>query len=374
MYQDKTYRNLFAECGHGGAAILEKLDGAWRDLFYGTEDTRIYYPVGNDTGYILDTGNLDARTEGMSYGMMMCVQMDKKDEFDRLWKWAHTYMRLTEGKYAGYFAWSVSSDGAKLSDGPAPDGEEYFAMALLFASHRWGDGPPPFDYGNQARVLLRECVHKGGAEHPEWAMWNGENKLIKFVPSSTFTDPSYHLPHFCRLFAEFGDPRDREFWLQAEQNSREYIVKACHPETGLAAEYAEYDGTPRHNEGHGRFFSDAYRVAGNIGLDYEWFGPFPAERMIANNIQRFFGQTDGGETVWRQYEADGTPAVECDYFHANGLLAMNAMASLAADGPLAKRYAEKLWNLPLRTGVRRYYDNCLHFFALLALGGRYRIW
>ena len=32
--------------------------------------------------YIEDTGNHDARTEGMSYGMMMCVQMDRKEEFD----------------------------------------------------------------------------------------------------------------------------------------------------------------------------------------------------------------------------------------------------------------------------------------------------
>jgi len=43
-------------------------------------------------GYMEDTGNNDARTEGMSYGMMMCVQMDMKEEFDKLWKWAYTYM------------------------------------------------------------------------------------------------------------------------------------------------------------------------------------------------------------------------------------------------------------------------------------------
>lgn len=40
--------------------------------------------------YIEDTGNNDARTEGMSYGMMLCVQLDMKEEFDRIWKWAKT--------------------------------------------------------------------------------------------------------------------------------------------------------------------------------------------------------------------------------------------------------------------------------------------
>ena len=43
-------------------------------------------------GYMLDTGNLDARTEGMSYGMMMAVQMDRKDIFDRLWLFSKTFM------------------------------------------------------------------------------------------------------------------------------------------------------------------------------------------------------------------------------------------------------------------------------------------
>ena len=45
----------------------------------------IYYPVGDDMGYLTDTGNNDARTEGMSYGMMMCVQLNMKEEFDRIW-------------------------------------------------------------------------------------------------------------------------------------------------------------------------------------------------------------------------------------------------------------------------------------------------
>jgi len=34
---------------------------------------------------------------------------------------------------------------------------------------------------------------------------------------------------------------------------------------------------------------------------------------------------------------------------------------------------QRLWDLPLRRGVRRYYDNCLYFFCLLMLSGRYRM-
>jgi len=189
------YRNVFKEFGYDEEEIRNRVEDTWNKLFYGDENTKIYWPVGDDMGYILDTGNNDVRTEGMSYGMMMSVQMNKKEEFDRIWKWTYTYMLHRSGRYKGYFAWSLNSDGTRRFQGPAPDGEEYFAMALLFASKRWGDGPEPFDYSRQARDILRECVHKGEDGNGD-PMWEPTLKLIKFVPESPFTDPSYHLPSF----------------------------------------------------------------------------------------------------------------------------------------------------------------------------------
>ena len=171
------YRNLFKEYGYSEEDITRKLADTWNQLFEGDEETRMYYPVGDDMGYMLDTGNIDVRTEGMSYGMMMALQYDRRDVFDRLWLWAHTHMYMTEGIHAGYFAWSCAPNGTKNSYGPAPDGEEYFALTLMFASHRWGDGQPPFNYAEQARAVLRACLHNGenGQGYP---MWNRQNKLI----------------------------------------------------------------------------------------------------------------------------------------------------------------------------------------------------
>ena len=92
--------------GKSEAEIQQKIDRAWQQLFYGDDDTqRVYYPVGRDMAYIKDIGNNDIRSEGMSYGMMLTVQLDKKEEFDKLWKWAHTYMLQKDGPYKGYFAW-----------------------------------------------------------------------------------------------------------------------------------------------------------------------------------------------------------------------------------------------------------------------------
>lgn len=364
------YRNLFLEYGYKEEEIEARVQQAWQTLFEGHEDSRIYYEVGEDKAYFLDTGNLDVRTEGMSYGMMMAVQLNRKDVFDRLWNWTMAHMYMTDGLHAGYFAWSCGQDGSRNASGPAPDGEEFFAMALLFASHRFEEGPPPFNYGKQARDLLRTCIHKGerGDGYP---MWNLENKLIKFVPECEYSDPSYHLPHFYELFALYAYEEDRAFWKQAATASREYLKISCHQVTGLAPEYAHYDGTPNNERGYGHFFSDSYRVACNVGLDWEWFRGDVWEVDEANKLQAFFADKQPDD--YRRYTIAGEPFEEKS-LHPVGLIAANAMGSLSADGPHARANVELFWNTPLRTGVRRYYDNCLYMLAMLALSGKYRIW
>jgi len=365
------YRNVFKEFGYSEGEIKEKIEDSWNKLFYGDENTKIYYPVGEKEAYILDTGNVDVRSEGMSYGMMMCVQMNKKQEFDRLWTWAKTYMQHDSGEYESYFAWSLSTDGKKNYQGPAPDGEEFFAMALFFASHRWGDGEEPLNYSEQAKQILKECVHKGedGIGNP---MWEPKNKLIKFIPESQFSDPSYHLPHFYELFSLWSNPSDKEFWSDAAKNSRDYLKLSCHPVTGLAPEYANYDGTPEITRGHQHFYSDSYRVASNIGLDYEWFRKDEWQVEEANKIQSFFIK-EGSSQNYSKYKISGESLGE-KVLHPVGLLSTNAMASLAGNGENAKACVKLFWNTPIRMGIRRYYDNCLYFFSLLALSGNYKIW
>ncbi len=372
------YRNVFREAGYKEQEIEQRLEEIFQTLFYGKEGERIYYPVGDDMGFLTDTGNHDVRTEGMSYGMMMCVQLNKKEEFDRIWKWTKTYMYLEEGENKGYFAWSCNLNGEKNAYGPAPDGEEYFAMALFFASNRWGDGEGIFQYSRQAREILHACVHKGEDGDGGLPMWEPDNKLIKFITNCNWSDPSYHLPHFYELFALWADQEDAAFWKEAACASREYLKTACHPKTGLAAEYADYDGSPHNSHyeefggRHDWYYSDAYRVAANIGLDYEWFGADEWERDCANRIQKFFSDTvEDGD--YRIYEIDGTVLNE-KALHPVAIIATNAQASLAADGSYAREHVKRFWETPLRQGERRYYDNCLYLFAFLALSGHYRIW
>jgi oligosaccharide reducing-end xylanase len=73
-----------------------KLAGAFQQLFYGDPFTeRIYDTASPDTAYLADAGSRDIRSEGISYGKMIAVQMDKQAEFNTMWKWAKPHLFCT---------------------------------------------------------------------------------------------------------------------------------------------------------------------------------------------------------------------------------------------------------------------------------------
>ena len=261
-YATGKYRNLFAEQGHSEEEINAKIDAAFRQLFHGDPQLQsIYFEAGKNANgplaYVTDWNNRDVRTEGMSYGMMIAVQLDKKPMYDALWNWTMTYMYIGDPNHPsyGYFSWSCKTDGTPNEETPAPDGEEYYAMALYFAANRWGNGSGIYDYKKQADRLLTAMVHRevksGQTKFGLRAVGNEvelEKKMIRFVPGlprNDFTDPSYHLPAFYELWARWGPEADRALWAEAAEASRAFFLKTTDPKTGLAPGYANFDGTPR---------------------------------------------------------------------------------------------------------------------------------
>ena len=137
-------------------------------------------------------------------------------------------------------------------------------------------------------------------------------------------------------------------------------------------------GDPPHvdERDHWHFYSDAYRTAGNIGLDCLWNGVVPDLCDANARLQRFFLEHDRTCV----YAIDGTPVDET-VLHPVGFIAATAEGSLAAMHSQepdaldnAIRWVRLLWDTPIRTGTRRYYDNFLYAFAFLALAGEYRVW
>ena len=134
----------------------------------------------------------------------------------------------------------------------------------------------------------------------------------------------------------------------------------------MAPEYAHLNGAPETEHGHADFFSDAYRVAMNIGLDSAWYGRRPEYAAIADRLQTFLW----GREPFMTYTLDGMPK-DPAALHPTAVIATTAAASLATDTPLSQKWVRLFWETPMRKGNRRYYDNCLYFFCLLMLAGRY---
>ena len=402
-YVTGKYRNMFAENGHSKEEIQAKVDAAYQQLFHGDKQTQaIAFDAGSNANgplmYVTDWANHDVRTEGMSYGMMIAVQLNKKKEFDAIWNWAKTYMYISDPKAPSYqyFAWSCKYDGTHNSEGAAPDGESYFAMALLFASNRWGDGKGIYDYRTEADDLLRAMVHRqvisapaqagshnANGHHTVGPMMNLDPPMILFVPEISlqmFTDPSYHLPAFYELWARWGPEEDRAFWAKAAETSRKFFVKTTNPKTGLAPSYANFDGSPHANRfpQSGEFGYDAWRTASNWSVDWSWWRKAPVEEEVSNRIQRFFA-SQGMDTYGPVYSLEGkdlgaTPGLTHEE-HPAGLAGTNAVAGLAAtDRALAKQFTEALWNTPVPSGHNRYYDGMLYLMSMMHLSGEFRIW
>lgn len=396
-YATGKYRNLFAEDGHTQSEIRAKIDAAFQQLFHGDPQTQaIAFAAGsNGNGplmYVTDWANHDVRTEGMSYGMMIAVQLNRKAEFDAIWNWAKTYMYIADPKAPSYeyFAWSCKTDGTHNSEGAAPDGESYFAMALLFAENRWGNGKGIYDYHAEAERLLHAMVHRTvistpgkRGQHAVGPMMHADPPEILFVPEvmpQPFTDPSYHLPAFYELWARWGPKEDRDFWLRAAETSRAFFAKTANSKTGLAPVYANFDGTPHKNQfsQSDEFGYDAWRTASNWSVDWSWWHKDAEEPQLSDRIQAFF-ESQGIDKYGPVFTLDGkdlgaTPGLTHED-HPAGLVGTNAVASLAAtDKARARKFVEALWNTPVPSGRGRYYDGMLYLMSLMHVSGEFRIW
>jgi len=384
------YRNLFAETGHSPEEVTGKINTAFKQLFHGDPNTQaVYFPAGTNTNgqlaYIYDINSRDVRSEGMSYGMMIAVQLDKKVEFDAIWNWAKTHMYHDDPKHPGYgyFSWSVKRDGKPNDEMPAPDGEEYFAMALYFAAGRWGNGTGIYNYKAQADQLLTHMRHRKLITGPTVIgprtagnLFEPEHKMVRFTPDVDnwkHTDPSYHLPAFYELWALWGPERDRSFWAEAAVVSRDFFQRVTHPTTGLAPDYANFDATAwasPWNPRSANFQVDAWRTAMNWSMDWAWWAKDTREQQLSDRLQALF-ESQGMSDYKSHFKLDGTPTGGA---HSTGLVAMNAVASLAATHERSKQFVEALWNTSIPSGQHRYYDGMLYMLGILHCGGQFRIW
>jgi oligosaccharide reducing-end xylanase len=349
---------------------------------------RLYYELPQDESmaFIWAADSNDVRSEGMSYGMMIALQMNMPREFDRLWKFARTFMQYPADSplvaWRHYFRWQGAvrpsgkqwqvSFGAETT--PAPDGEEYFAAALYLADRRWGS-TGEVNYRNEAAQITWAMLHNRPRDG-RFPIIHQQADVVVFVPyqsSYEHSDPSYHVPAFYELFAEYGPAMDAERWRELAKHSRDFLVSSAHPSSGLHPDYALFTGTPTQgyqSSRHDEFYYDAWRVPLNLALDQAWFGSDPRMKAQIEKYHAFFSGHLGDHNVASAlFALDGSKPSGGG---STALTATLAAGALGSDAPNRKTYVENLWHVAQQSGEWRYYQECVYVLGLLATSGRYQ--
>ena len=369
-YYTGNYESPFKTVlGKTDEEIQKKMDDLWNHYFKGDNNSKVYYDKGNEA-YIKDINNNDVRSEGMSYGMMIAVQTNHKEEFDKLWNWAKNHMWHKSGGWDGYFAWQRNDSGNGGDDNCAPDGEMYFMMSLLFAANRWNDSK----YMDDAQYILKKMWDNG-----QHSLFNPQHYVITFQPQgneNNFSDPSYDLPAYVDLFARWSTT-NQDKWSKAAKATRDHLYKSSNPKSGLFSDYNNFDGTPHgvsYNGNAEKYMYDAMRCAMNFGMDYYLFGADSArQEEMARRIIDFF-EKDGYKHA--RFNWDGSNPQEQ---YTQGEAGANAVAAMALINDskydaAVKKNLELAWNTEFMTGQYRYYDGLVHYLAMLHLSGTFKIW
>ena len=369
-YYTGNYESPFKTVlGKTDEEIQAKMDQLWDHYFKGDNNSKVYYDKGNEA-YILDVNNRDVRSEGMSYGMMIAVQTNHKEEFDKLWNWAKNHMWHKSGGWDGYFAWQRNESGSGGDDNCAPDGEMYFMMSLLFAANRWNDSK----YMDDAQYILKKMWDNG-----QHSLFNPQHYVITFQPQgneNNFSDPSYDLPAYVDLFARWSTS-NQDKWSKAAKATRDHLYKSSNTKSGLFSDYNNFDGTPHgvsYNGNAEKYMYDAMRCAMNFGMDYYLFGADSArQEEMARRIIDFFEKDNYKHA---RFNWDGSNPQEQYTLGETGANAVAAMALIKDSkyDDAVKKNLKMAWDASLMTGQYRYYDGLVHYLAMLHLSGTFKIW
>ena len=330
-----SYANLFVTVsGHTQAESDTKVSTAWSTLFNPSGSGTIYYDgPGSDESYVKDIYNGDVRTEGMSYGMTIAVQLGHQTEFDRIWTWVRNHMAkgCSGDTCTGEIAWSCPTSG-NCNNGGAPDGEEYFATALIFAHTRWGD-TGKIKYGTEAQWVLNLIRTKYFHTSPN---------IVKFGSNSSVTDPSYVLPAFYQAWACF-DTANAAFWNTAVTDGRAFFHNDVDG-SGVCPYQANFTGGQTAGAN-----SDSVRCVMNIMMDYNFF-----------KADSWQSQTYAPKFASHESNA-GPPSSFCDATLGFGLPASSG-----------KAFVDKIWsaNVPSHD----YWNGVLYMLSLLHVSGNFKLY
>ena len=233
-----------------------------------TADGRVREPPPFDWG--------ETTSEGQAYAMLRAAWLGDRPTFDRTWHWTQSHLQVRGDALFGWL-WGRDQGGrwTLLNRSTAADADEDIALSLVFAAHRWPDGP----YLADARAVIsgvwaREVVVQRGRPYLVAGDWAAD------IQPQIVVNPSYLAPYAYRVFAA-EDPAHP--WAQLADSSYTVLDRCSwsrlneNASVGLPPNWcvvSANSGTARAYwaQGGDLYGSDAFRVMWRVALDYEWNG------------------------------------------------------------------------------------------------------
>lgn len=315
-------------------------------------------------------------SEGQSYAMLRAVWMDDKDTFDLVWKWTRENLKRKNDHLFGW-NWGKKEDGTYGfmkggGENSASDADSDIALALIFASYRWGNS----HYLDEARNILADLwkFNTGEAEGRRYLLagnWaQSETELV--------INPSYFAPYAWRIFAQVDKEREWESLIEsAYQLLLRLGVEPLDKSSGVGLPpdwvIIEKAGgvmkAPRIGMLTTNYSFDAMRVTWRIALDWLWNKERRAYEYLASSFRKLDERyTQEGKLV-SSYAHNGEPLSQIE----NPAMYATALGYFIIFKPhLAKKmYQEKIVQLysnqqnAFREDLPYYEQNWLWFGAAL---------
>ena len=157
---------------------------------------------------------------------------------------------------------------------------------------------------------------------------------------------------------------DRQFWLDAAQESCAFFNRTVHPITGLNQDYSEFSGVAKGDAygdtgTHDDFCYDTWCTAVNWAVDYAWCKADPTEVVLTNRMHAFFDSR-----IMMTYGNLCT---------LNGNM-INSGRSVRLIASRAMLFVKQLWNQVPVSGTYRYYGGLLQFMLVLHASCNFRFY
>jgi len=342
-----------------------KIELAFAQLFHpdpaDAATQAIYYEQSDNQALIYDSLHTDVRTEGMGLAMLITVELDHQDEFDRLWRYSKAHLGGS-GSAKGYFTSFCDDDTAT----PCLDsyGMQQFVLALLLANGRWQQADSDSSYAKDALALLDLLQHGIGGT------FDAKTHLVREQPSLAPTDYTRSSLEMPASYWYWWQATGNSFWNDAARDARAHLALAAHPLTGLWPTRSYFNGsTPAGSPG---FTAQGYRTQLNLALDALWGTASADQSELASRVLDFF-YGKGLDSYGKTFSVDGTSLD--DSGRAQGLISVNGALAVAAPSNAHRTaFVQAVWDQPIPDGDFRYYDGLLYMMSMLVLSGRMQVY